>query len=200
MTTSKRKARSLHLGLNAVKPGSYGGWSGDLVACEFDASDMAALARGRGMKATVLLTRKATRARVLGALRAAARTLRRGDLFFLSYSGHGGQIPDVTGEEADKKDETWCLYDGELIDDELYYELSRFVPGVRILVLSDSCHSGTVTRAGALDLPPEGAPRGRPRLMPLAVAMRTYRDHQRFYDRLQRQIAARAGTAAEPDP
>ena len=57
-------------------------------------------------------------------------------------------MPDVWGDEADKQDETWCLYDGQLIDDELYFELSKFAPGVRILVLSDSCHSGTVVRAG----------------------------------------------------
>ena len=55
-------------------------------------------------------------------------------------------MPDVNGDEADSKDETWCLYDGQLIDDELYFELSKFAAGVRILVLSDSCHSGTVTR------------------------------------------------------
>ena len=66
---------------------------------------------------------------------------------FVTYSGHGGQIPDVNGEEEDKKDETWCLYDGELIDDEVFLELSRFAAGVRVLVLSDSCHSGTVMRA-----------------------------------------------------
>ena len=53
---------------------------------------------------------------------------------------------DVTGEEADKRDETWCLFDSQLIDDELYFELAKFASGVRILVLSDSCHSGTVTR------------------------------------------------------
>ena len=27
---------SLHIGLNSVDPKHYGGWSGDLVACEFD--------------------------------------------------------------------------------------------------------------------------------------------------------------------
>ena len=31
----------------------------------------------------------------------------------------------MSGEEEDKKDETWCLYDGELIDDEVFWELSR---------------------------------------------------------------------------
>ena len=103
------------------------------------------------MKSTLLLTKKGTRAHALAAMRQAAKRLVSGDLFFLTYSGHGGQVPDVTGEEADKQDETWCLYDGQLIDDELYFELSRFAAGVRILVLSDSCHSGTVTRA----MPPQ---------------------------------------------
>ena len=53
----------------------------------------------------------------------------------------------MSGEEEDKKDETWCLYDGELIDDEVFIELAQFAEGVRIIVLSDSCHSGSVVRA-----------------------------------------------------
>ena len=144
---TRTRSLSLHIGLNSVSPAHYAGWSGELTACEFDANDMAALAKASGMKPTVLLTRKGTRANVLAAIRAASKQLKAGDLFFLTYSGHGGQVPDVTGEEDDKKDETWCLYDGELIDDELYLELGRFAEGVRVLVLSDSCHSGTVTRA-----------------------------------------------------
>jgi hypothetical protein len=192
-------ARSLHIGLNLVSPAHYGGWSGELVACEFDAHDMAALARAQGMKPRLLLTRKATRAAVLRALRSAAKTLRAGDLFFVSFSGHGGQIPDVTGEEADKQDETWCLFDAQLIDDELYAELGRFAAGVRILVLSDSCHSGSVVRAGA-QVAAAATPQARARMLPGPVAMRTYRDHRAFYDQLQRGVAAAAGARpVEPD-
>ena len=199
--TPKARGLSLHIGLNSVSPAHYGGWTGDLSACEFDAKDMAALATGRGMKATVLLTKNGTRAKVLAALRAAAKTLASGDLFFLSFSGHGGQVPDVSGEEADKLDETWCLYDGQLIDDELYLELGKFATGVRILVLSDSCHSGTVVRAG----PPGGVPvlpEMRSKMMPPSVALRTYEAHKAFYDKLQRDVAkaeAAAGGKAEPD-
>jgi hypothetical protein len=135
---------------------------------------------------------------VLAAVRAAAKALKAGDLFFVSYSGHGGQVPDVTGEEPDGKDETWCLYDGELIDDEVYLELSRFAEGVRILVLSDSCHSGSVTRDRLPDVGARAV--GRSKMMPPAVAMRTYRDHQPFYDKLQRDVAAVSGTRAGADP
>jgi hypothetical protein len=196
------KAFSVHVGLNSVSPAHYGGWSGELAACEFDANDMAAIARAKGMKASVLLTKKATRDNVLAAIRGAAKALKSGDLFFLSYSGHGGQVPDTTGEEDDKQDETWCLYDSQLIDDELYFELSRFAAGVRVLVLSDSCHSGSVVRDG----PPHPVPTAaaghtqRPKLMPRPIALRTYRDNQAFYDKLQRDVAERAGDAVvDPD-
>lgn len=195
-SVSKARGVSLHVGLNAVSAAAYGGWDGPLAACEFDANDMAAIARSRSMKSTVLLTKKATRSNVLAGMRAAAKALKKGDLFFLTYSGHGGQVPDVTGEEPDKQDETWCLYDGQLIDDELYFELGRFAAGVRILVLSDSCHSGTVTRERP---PPPATAHQRPKLMPRAVAMRTYREHQAFYDKLQLDLAKAAG-GAQVDP
>ncbi len=176
---------SIHIGLNSVSPAHYEGWSGELQACEADAKDMTALAKGAGMTPTTLLTKNATRAKALAALRAAAKQLKAGDFLFLTYSGHGGQIPDVSGEEEDKLDETWCLFDGELIDDELYLELTKFAEGVRILVLSDSCHSGTVTRD----------------MMPPSVAMRTYNKHKKFYDDLQKsvELESRAETAADPD-
>ncbi len=186
------KALSLHIGLNAVSGAAYSGWTGPLAACEFDANDMAAIAKSKGMKPTVLLTKQATRSKFLTAIRSAAKALVAGDLFFLTYSGHGGQITDIDNEEPDGRDETWCLFDGQIIDDELYLEYSKFAAGVRILVLSDSCHSGSVVRA----MPSEPGARG----MPNAVAMRVYRDHQAFYDKLQRDVAkAAAGKVLDPD-
>lgn len=191
------KALSLHLGLNAVDPRHYAGWSGDLAACEFDARDMHALAKAAGMTPTVLMTKNATRQKTLAAIRKAAKALKKGDFFFLTYSGHGAQIDDASGEEDDKLDETWCLFDAELIDDELYLELSRFARGVRVLVVSDSCHSGTVTRA----TPPRQTRGGaRPRLMPPAIARQVYEMHQRFYDGLQREVQRSAGRQPAIDP
>jgi hypothetical protein len=195
-TVAAPKALSLHVGLNGVSAAAYEGWDGPLAACEFDANDMAALAKTKGMKPTVLLTKKATRAAVLSNMRSAAKALKAGDLFFMSYSGHGGQVPDTNHDEPDKKDETWCLFDGQLIDDELYLELSRFAAGVRVLVLSDSCHSGSVTRDR---VPPPPPPGQRAKLMPDTVGRRVYAAHQAFYDKLQADVAKAAKAAADPD-
>ena len=196
MATAKPQALSLHIGLNAVSAAAYEGWNGPLAACEFDANDMAALAKTQGMKPTLLLTKKATRSAVLSALRRAAKTLKAGSLFFISYSGHGGQVPDTNHDEPDRQDETWCLYDGQLIDDELYLELSRFAAGVRVLMLSDSCHSGTVARD---HLPPPPPPGLRAKLMPDTVGRRVYAAHQAFYDGLQADVAKVAAKVADPD-
>jgi hypothetical protein len=196
---AKSKGISLHIGLNSVDPKHYGGWDGPLKACEADAEDMAKLAKDGGFSSTLLLTRKATRDAVIAGIKAAAKKLKTGDLFFLTYSGHGGQVPDKNGDEPDLEDETWCLFDGELIDDELWELWAGFDKDVRVLVLSDSCHSGTVVRAAYDELTRAGitkAPVSRAnghdtpvfRAMPDDVALRTYRDNQKFYDKLAAQL------------
>ena len=74
----------------------------------------------------------------------------------MSYSGHGGQIQDENADEADGLDETWVLYDRQVIDDELYQRWASFAEGVRIVVLSDSCHSGSVVKAQLTQRPRPG--------------------------------------------
>lgn len=187
------KGISLHLGLNAVNPKHYGGWDGALAACELDAKDMRTLAKSRGFQATTLLTKQATAKNVTAAIQKAAAQLKSGDLFFLSYSGHGGQMPDKNGDENDKQDETWVLHDRELIDDELYALWGKFHRGVRIIVLSDSCHSGTVTRAAdyRLLLARDSSMRNRKyRNMPKEVEVTTYKKHRAQYDKIQKEHAA----------
>lgn len=143
----KPKGFSLHIGLNAVNPKTYDDWDGKLYGCENDASLYQSIAKQAGFnEVSALLTEKATSANVLKAFKKAAAALKDGDLFFVTYSGHGGTVTDENGDEDDLQDETWCLYDRQLIDDELFEAFKNFKPGVRILMISDSCHSGTVSR------------------------------------------------------
>ena len=177
------KGISLSLGLNSVDPVHYDGWDGRLAACEADARDMVAIAKKKGFSATgLLLTKQATAEAVTQAILAAAKQLTKGDLFLLTYSGHGGQVPDKNLDEVDRMDETWVLYDRQLVDDELYQLYSKFKSGVRILVLSDSCHSGSVTRA----MPPWEITLPAVRAMPREVGERTYRKNKATYDKIQR--------------
>lgn len=197
---------SLHVGLNRVDPAHYQGWDGELTACEFDANDMRAIAEGQGFEARSLLTKEATSDAVLAAIERAAGELDRGDLFLCTYSGHGGQVPDRNGEdEEDRSDETWVAYDRQIVDDELYALWSRFAPGVRIFVLSDSCHSGTVVRDIEAKVPDPVSTRQkaaakspRYRALPRDVMIATYRANARLYDAIQERLpgAERADPAA----
>jgi hypothetical protein len=145
------RGRSLHIGLNRVDATKYKNpdgtpWDGVLSACENDAANMRALAVARGFEASSLLTAQATADAILAGIREASEALGPGDIFFLTYSGHGGQVPDQNGDEPDQLDETWVAFDRQLVDDELAVELTRFAEGVRLVIASDSCHSGTVAR------------------------------------------------------
>ncbi|MDX1170775.1 peptidase C14, caspase catalytic subunit p20 [Sinorhizobium medicae] len=197
-TTSSRAkdgptGRSLHVGLNSVSTAHYAGWEGPLRACEFDANDMQEIASALGYHTKSLLTQAATRRNVVSEIKEASKDLKKGDIFFISYSGHGGQLPDFNNDENDATDETWCLYDGQLLDDELYELWSGFRAGVRVLVVSDSCHSGSVVRAPApqeLSLADgQITVAGVPRAMPMDIATRTFRQNREFYTGLGTSLA-----------
>jgi len=177
------KGMSIHIGLNNVDPNQYEGWDGALAACIFDAKDMFALAKKAGFDAAPpLINGQATAEAVTAALKNAAKSLGKGDMLLLTYSGHGGQVKDTNGdEEHDDMDETWVLFNRQLVDDELYDLWGAFKPGVRILVLSDSCHSGTVAR----DVPPfiSGGPRRR--AMPRSVGIKVEKAHKKMYRAIQ---------------
>lgn len=176
---------SIHIGLNSVDPDHYQGWAGELIACEADAIDMQNLAEKCGFDPQVMLTNSASRRSLIAALEDAAARLGDGDIFLLSFSGHGAQTEDRNKDESeDGLDETWCLFDGQLIDDELYYLLSKFTRGVRVIVLSDSCHSGTVTKDRILKRRRDPSA-VRYRAMPNSVAKATYEAHREFYDKIQ---------------
>lgn len=182
---------SLHIGVNHVDPGHYDGWDGRLVACEADALAMAAIARSSGYTAELLLSAEATRAAVLGRFAQLAAEARAGDIVMLTYAGHGGQITDWSGDEPDGYDETWCLFDSQLIDDEIFTALRAFAGGVRIVIVSDSCHSGTVFRGARAESRAEAEQTPRARAMPSTLCKRTYERNQTHYREIESTLFAR---------
>ena len=195
---ARQKSLALHIGVNVVDPDCYGGWDGKLDDCENDARDMAAITKSMNYDQTVLLSPAATVDKVVGEIRRAAKQLGHGDIFCLSYAGHGGQIADINDEEEDGMDETWCLFDRQLLDDELYCLLAEFKAGVRVLVFSDSCHSGTITRGDAAPVRMSDAERmaaygttqPQYRTMPDDKIAAAYRALRERYDDIQLELAA----------
>lgn len=65
---------------------------------------------------------------------------------WLSYSGHGSNVFDFSGDEDDNRDEVLCSVDNKYIkDDWLKSELiDKINDDVSLFILIDACHSGTM--------------------------------------------------------
>jgi uncharacterized caspase-like protein len=164
--------RALCIGIN-----DYPGTGSDLAGCVNDAHDWATVLEDRGFTVKMMLNRQATVKAMREAIESLVADARKGDSIVLQYSGHGSFVPDLHGDEEDGTDECLCPYDvrrnGPIIDDELYEISSRSAKGVKLVMISDSCHSGTVTRFAPITTPPttmgKDAPQRTVRFLPPTV-------------------------------
>ena len=118
-----------------------------LSGCVNDANDWAALLTKQGYSVTSLLDLDATRDNVLRTLTELVGILGYRDRLVFTFSGHGTSIPDYNGDEVDGKDEVIVTQELDYIaDDDLRNIFSKKAFGSRIVMLSDSCHSGSVNR------------------------------------------------------
>ncbi|NOT37347.1 MAG: caspase family protein [Saprospiraceae bacterium] len=141
------KKYSLHIGLNEIDPIYYGD-KYELMGCHNDALAMLKICKRSGfIESTLILDKSATLINIEQALNdLAVKSYLSPSIVVITYSGHGGQVTDRNFDESDGLDETWCLYDQMLIDDDFYELLSMFHPLTELIIISDSCHSGSVTR------------------------------------------------------
>lgn len=125
----------------------------DLNGCVNDAHAWAALLRDHFDFPTsdvkVITDAEATKTNMVAGIKRLLKSAKKGDVLVFTNSSHGSYVADTDGDE-ERYDEVLCPYDidsNALKDDELR-ELFQEVPeGARLTVISDSCHSGTVTRA-----------------------------------------------------
>ncbi|MGE0820929.1 MAG: caspase domain-containing protein [Candidatus Binatia bacterium] len=147
--------KALLIGINRYRiPGA------DLRGCVNDVKNLQEVLthqyRFASKDIVVLTDLDATTKAMQGTIGTLIREARKGDVLLLHYSGHGSNVPDKNGDEADHRDEILCPTDLDwkkpLLDDWLRKTLNRLRPGVSLTVIMDCCHSGSNTR---VLLPPD---------------------------------------------
>jgi len=105
----------------------------------------------------VLLGPQATADRIVNEFRdwLIAKT-QPGDRVFFLYSGHGTRVKDDNGDEEDGKDEALAPYDVDqegknIIRDDVFNQLLGELSGRMVVMVFDSCHSGSISRGGTGD-------------------------------------------------
>ena len=122
-----------------------------------DAKVLADALKTAGVKnIKLLVNEQANRSAIKSAWDDIAAKAKNGDTVYFSYAGHGSQHPErVKGSESDGMDEFYVLgkfsESGKntferIVDDDLWEWFGKR-PDLNIVLISDSCHSGTMTRA-----------------------------------------------------
>lgn len=120
----------------------------DLLVSRFDFS--------RG-SIKMLTDQRAKKKPILDGLKSMIAGSKEGDILVFTNSSHGSYVPDQENDEPDGYDETMCPWDvkdAHITDDELRSILEDIPRGVRFTLISDSCHSGSVTRASLDEIIP----------------------------------------------
>jgi hypothetical protein len=126
-----------------------------------DAQDIAAALSRNGVSRVLMLTNdEATKSNIVNAWNTLVADAQPGDTIFVTYAGHGAQLKELTtGDERDGLDEFWVLpgfdpknlrdtWRESVFDNELnqwFAEAGK--KGVRVVLVSDSCHAGGMDRA-----------------------------------------------------
>ena len=135
--------RALLIGIN------YRGTGSELNGCINDVNNVKEflLTKGYKEKYITVLTDdtevKPTRANMLKYI--LELILSESKTLYFHYSGHGGSVRDLNGDEVDGRDETLCPIDyatsGQIIDDEIRAMMTFLRVEQTLNVVQDCCHS-----------------------------------------------------------
>lgn len=159
---AQAEKRALVIGIGNYPDVDYG-WH--TINGNNDISIICDMLRCNGFKDKYIQTLRDEQATYQGITSALSRMIaksEKGDIVYIHFSGHGQQITDLNGDEAEGYDEAWIPYDAlqeptseyqgqyHITDDLLNAELLKLKKKVgdsgKIIVVSDACHSGTSTR------------------------------------------------------
>ncbi len=143
-------------------PGRGGNFT-DLKGAAADAQGVHALLIARygfdPASARLVRNREATRAAILDGLNNHLAGAAKGDTAFFYYAGHGSQVRNSKSRERNRLDESIVPSDSwngvpDVRDKELARAFHKILDaGIRLVVIFDSCHSGSASRgpAGSAD-------------------------------------------------
>ncbi|HRI62011.1 MAG TPA: caspase family protein [Saprospiraceae bacterium] len=131
------KKVSIHLGINKYDADYYGG-NIDLGQCVYDAERLEDYSTANGFSAYAMLNGNATVDNFTRKMTDAAKTLKKGDILFLTDSSHGTYDDNIVGAKT-KRQTAICLHDGIFWDYEMRELLKKFKAGVKVIWLSDCC-------------------------------------------------------------
>ena len=147
--------KALCVGINDYPHGGN-----DLNGCVNDAKSWADLLKNHydfaPSDVKLLIDAQATKAAIIAGLKTLLTGAKAGDVLVFTNSSHGTYRADTSGDE-ERYDEAICPYDCSdnlLLDDELRELFANLPKDVQLAVISDSCHSGTVTRAAVSEVIP----------------------------------------------
>lgn len=134
----------------------------DLNGCVNDARAWAKLLMDHydfpSSEVKVITDSEATKANMVAGMKSLLAGASSGDALVFTNSSHGTYVAESGGDEP-LYDEALCPHDTDrnlLVDDELREMFADIPDGVSFIVISDSCHSGTVTRvAPSIPVPDE---------------------------------------------
>lgn len=124
----------------------YNGWFGHLSDCEYDIEFSALVWNSYGVDAVYLLTENATRAAIRAMLDGVVAGLEDDAVVFVDTSGHGADLPNLTGDPMEASNQAMATYDGFILDDTVWEWLQEQEKRIHFVWRVDTCHSGDMVR------------------------------------------------------
>ena len=167
-----QEKRALIIGIDTYNPlpnekitSGYRSTFSDLEGCKNDALSIKSIITSRygfdEKNIDSLFNEKATRDNILNAIQRLLANSGANDVAFIYYAGHGSQVRNSSSKETDKKDETivpgdtWKEGISDIRDKQLAALFNSFIDkGIKLTVIMDCCHSGSISRGNTGINPP----------------------------------------------
>lgn len=191
-------SRAVCVGINAYPNSPLAGCVNDVLGI---ATDMVASFGYKTRNIRLLTDDRATAQAIVQRIRKMRDLTTDCDTAIFHFSGHGTQIASKHDDEIDDYDEALCPVDFDFGDestwilDDILLDALTPVAGGRVLIISDSCHSGDLIEAGNdRDINQEYQSRPRYLRPPADIAWRA-RSVEGLPRRLLGKLAATPGIA-----